>query len=87
MTLAQRKTRGSKSLLLNKTRDRGRVAHEDEGASRGALLVEGCVKIEYGFVIRTLTPYHGVRTPCNGLRIPDNGLPTPYDGVRTPYDG
>ena len=61
--------------------------NEDKGASRGATLVQGFVKMDYGFVIRKLTPYNGLRTPYNGLRIPYNGLRIPYNGLPTPYNG
>ena len=30
--------------------------------------------MDYGFVIRKLAPYNGLRTPYNVLRIPYNGL-------------
>ena len=44
--------------------DRCRFANEDKGASRGAIiLVQGFVKVYYGFVIRKLTRYNGLRTP------------------------
>ena len=63
-------------------RDRCRFANEDKGASRIGILDYGFLKMDYGFVIRKLTPYNGLRTPYIGLRIPYNGLWTFKNALR-----